>query len=69
MHFKTIFKSFKNKDMLKRILIVLGIVVVYRFLAHVPVPLGDSATFKEAVENLLAKSDFSSFQILFPVVG
>ncbi|MBR0415742.1 preprotein translocase subunit SecY [Candidatus Saccharibacteria bacterium] len=61
MHFKTIFKSFKNKDMLKRILIVLGIVVIYRFLAHVPVPLGDSATFKEAVENLLAKSDFSSF--------
>lgn len=61
MHFKTIFKSFKNKDMLKRILIVLGIVVIYRFLAHVPVPLGDSATFKEAIENLLAKSDFSSF--------
>lgn len=47
--------------MLKRILIVLGIVVVYRFLAHVPVPLGDSATFKEAIDNLLSKSDFSSF--------
>lgn len=31
MHFKTIFKSFKNKDMLKRIGIVLGILVVYRF--------------------------------------
>ena len=61
MHFKTIFKSFKNKDMLKRILIVLGIIIVYRFLAHVPVPIGDSSTFKEAVENLLAKSDFSSF--------
>lgn len=61
MHFKTIFKSFKNKDMLKRILIVLGIIVVYRFLAHVPVPLGDSSTFQEAVTNLLSKSDFSNF--------
>ena len=61
MHFKTIFKSFRNKDMLKRILIVLGIIIVYRFLAHVPVPLGDSATFKEAIENLLSKSDFSNF--------
>ncbi|MBQ3306042.1 preprotein translocase subunit SecY [Candidatus Saccharibacteria bacterium] len=61
MHFKTIFKSFKNKDMLKRILIVLGIIVVYRFMAHIPVPLGDSTTFKEAIENLLAKSDFGSF--------
>jgi len=61
MHFKTIFKSFKNKDMLKRILTVLGIIVVYRFLAHVPVPLGDASTFKEAIENLIEKSDFGSF--------
>lgn len=61
MHFKTIFKSFKNKDMLKRLLIVLGIIVVYRFMAHIPVPLGDSSTFKEAIETLLSKSDFGSF--------
>ena len=61
MHFKTIFKSFLNKDMRKRILIVLGILVAYRILAHVPVPLGDAGTFKEAIENLVSKSDFSSF--------
>ncbi|MBQ3325897.1 preprotein translocase subunit SecY [Candidatus Saccharibacteria bacterium] len=61
MHFKTIFKSFLNKDMRKRILIVLGIIVAYRLLAHVPVPLGDAGTFQDAVENLLSKSDFSSF--------
>ena len=61
MHFKTIFKSFKNKDMLKRIGIILGIIVAYRLLAQIPVPMGDAATFKEAVSNLLDKSDFSSF--------
>ncbi len=61
MHFKTIFKSLKNKDMLKRVFIVLGILVAYRILAHVPVPLGDASTFKEAIENLLQKSDFGSF--------
>ena len=61
MHFKTIFKSFKNKDMLKRIFIILGILVAYRLLAHIPVPMGDASTFKEAVSNLLEKSDFSSF--------
>lgn len=61
MHFKTIFKSLKNKDMLKRILIVLGIIVIYRFIAHIPVPLGDSSTFQEAINNLLDKSDFGSF--------
>ena len=61
MHFKTIFKSLKNKDMLKRVLIILGIIVAYRFLAQIPVPMGDASTFREAVANLLEKSDFSSF--------
>lgn len=61
MHFKTIFKSLKNKDMLKRVLIILGIIVAYRLLARIPVPMGDVTTFKEAVANLLEKSDFSSF--------
>ena len=61
MHFKTIFKSLKNKDMLKRICIVFGIIVAYRLLAHIPVPMGDAKTFKDAVSNLISKSDFSGF--------
>ena len=61
MHFKTIFKSLKNKDMLKRVLIILGILVAYRMLARIPVPMGDASTFKEAVSNLMEKSDFSNF--------
>ena len=61
MHFSTIFRSLKNKDMLKRILIILGIIVAYRLLAQIPVPMGDASTFKEAVSNLLEKSDFSNF--------
>ena len=61
MHFKTIFKSLKNKDMLKRVLIILGIVIIYRFLAHIPVPLGEPTTFQEAVKSLIENSDFGSF--------
>ena len=61
MHFSTIFKSLKNKDMLKRVFVILGIIVAYRLLAQIPVPMGDAATFKEAVTNLLEKSDFSNF--------
>ncbi len=61
MNFKTIFKSLKNKDMLKRVLIVFGLLIVYRFLAHIPVPLGEPATFQEAVTNFIQKSDFGSF--------
>ncbi len=47
--------------MLKRIGIMLGILVVYRFLAHIPVPLGDAKTFRDAMENLISKSDFGNF--------
>lgn len=61
MHFKTIFRSLKNKDMLKRVFIVLGLIVAYRILAHVPIPMGDASTFQEAVANLIAKSDFGGF--------
>lgn len=61
MDFKTIFKSFKNKDMLKRVLIICGLLVVYRFMAHIPVPLGEPATFQEAISNLISSTDFGSF--------
>ena len=61
MHFSNIFKSLKNKDMLRRILIIFGILVAYRLLAEIPVPMGDASTFKEAVSNLMEKSDFSNF--------
>lgn len=61
MNFKTIFKSLTNKDMLKRILIVVGLLIVYRFLAHIPVPMGEPATFQQAVQNFIEKSDFGSF--------
>ena len=61
MHFRTIFKSLKNKDMLKRVLIIFGILVAYRLLAQIPVPMGNASTFKEAISNLLASSDFSNF--------
>ena len=61
MHFKTIFKSLKNKDMLKKVLVIFGIILAYRILAQIPVPMGDASTFKEAVSNLMEKSDFSNF--------
>ena len=61
MNFKTIFKSFKNKDMRKRILAVLGILVAYRILAHIPVPLGDTQTLRQAVDSLVNSTDLGGF--------
>lgn len=64
MEIKTIFKSLKNKDMLKRVLIILGIVVVYRFLAHVPVPIAEPSTFKGIIDSLINSTDFGGFMNL-----
>ncbi len=61
MNWKTIFRSFKNKDMQKRLLIVLGLIVAYRFLAHVPVPLAEPTQLKEVVNSVLGGSNFGGF--------
>ena len=61
MNWKTIFKSLKNKDMQKRVLIVLGILIVYRFLSHIPVPLAEPTKLKEVVDSLIGGTDFGGF--------
>lgn len=61
MNWKTIFKSFKNKDMQKRLLIVLGIIIVYRLLAHIPVPLAEPTQLKEVINSVISATDFGGF--------
>lgn len=61
MNWKTIFKSLKNRDMQKRLGIVLGLIVVYRLLANVPVPLAEPTKLKDIVTNFLSSSDFGGF--------
>lgn len=52
MNWKIIWKSLAKRDMQKRLLAVLGILLVYRLLAHVPVPIGNSQTLRQVLENL-----------------
>ncbi len=61
MNWKTIFKSLKNRKMQKRFAIVLGIVVAYRFLAHIPVPLAEPTALKEVIESVVSSTDFGGF--------
>lgn len=61
MNWKTIGKSLKSGDMRKRLLIVLGLVVVYRFLAHVPVPLADPTELRDVINSVVGGSDFGGF--------
>ncbi len=57
MNWKTIWKSLSNQDMRKRILAVLGMLFVFRILAHVPIPLADGETLKQLLESLFTTAD------------
>ncbi|MDB5162948.1 MAG: preprotein translocase subunit SecY, nonfunctional [Candidatus Saccharibacteria bacterium] len=61
MNWKTIFKSLKNRDMQKRLLIVLALIVVYRLLAHVPVPLAEPTQLREIINSVIGGTDFGGF--------
>jgi len=61
MNWKTIFKSLKNRDMQKRLLIVLALIVVYRLLAHVPVPLAEPTQLREVINSVIGGTDFGGF--------
>lgn len=61
MKWKTILASLKSSDMRKRLLSVLLMVVAYRFIAHVPVPLAEPTQLKKVIETVLTGSDFGGF--------
>lgn len=57
MNWKIIGQSLTHKDMRGRILAVLGILLVFRILAHIPVPLGNPQTLHQVLQNLFNSSN------------
>src|SRR5919106_3476132 len=70
--FESLLNAFRAPDIRRRLLYVLGILIVFRFLAHVPVPgvdqtklatyLGNNALF--GVLDLLSGGGLSSFSVV-----
>lgn len=48
--------SLGHTEMRKRILAVLGMLLVFRILAHIPVPLADPHTLKQVLDNLFTQT-------------
>lgn len=61
MNWRTILFSLKNRDMQKRLLIVIGLIIIYRFIAHVPVPIAQGSELKQVVDSVLSSSNFGGF--------
>jgi preprotein translocase subunit SecY len=70
--FESLLNAFRAPDIRRRILYVLGILVVFRFLAHVPVPGVDAAQLEQffqssalfGVLDLLSGGGLSSFSVV-----
>jgi preprotein translocase subunit SecY len=58
-------KLFANKDLLKKILYVLGILFIFRVIAHVPIPGPDPAAVRDFLENTFKSNSVLSFLDIF----
>lgn len=61
MNWKVIGQSLGHKDMRKRIFAVLAILLVFRVLAHIPVPIGDPQTLRQVLDNIFNSSSSPQF--------
>jgi preprotein translocase subunit SecY len=61
MNWKIIGKSLTHKDMRGRLLAVVGIILVYRILAHIPVPLGNPQTLQQVLHNVFNSANTPQF--------
>lgn len=57
MSWKTIWLSLKNADMRKRVFAVLGMLLIFRILAHIPIPLASGETLKQILESLFTSTN------------
>ncbi|OVE78834.1 preprotein translocase subunit SecY [bacterium G20] len=57
MNWGIILKSLGHSEMRKRILAVLGMLLVFRILAHIPVPLSDPHTLRQVLDNLYTQTN------------
>src|SRR3569833_1945661 len=61
MNWRTTLKAFKTRDMQKRLLILLLLIVSYRLLAHIPIPLAQPTELKQLISSVLQNQQLLGF--------
>jgi preprotein translocase subunit SecY len=70
MNWKVIWRSLGHDDMRKRLFAVLGMIIVFRILAQIPIPLADPTTLKSLLDTLFtATQDTQLFGFLDVLSG
>src|SRR3984957_20832544 len=68
MNWKVIWRSLKHPEMRKRLLAVVGIIIVFRILAQIPVPIANPETLRQVLQNAF-NSNTSQFLGVFNVLS
>ncbi|HSX28719.1 MAG TPA: preprotein translocase subunit SecY [Candidatus Saccharimonadales bacterium] len=61
MNWRTTLKAFKNRDMQRRLLILLLLIVSYRLLAHIPIPLAEPTQLKQLISSVFQNQQLLGF--------
>ncbi|MBP7767251.1 preprotein translocase subunit SecY [Candidatus Saccharibacteria bacterium] len=64
MSWKVVWQSLKHADMRKRLLAVFGMLLVFRVLAHIPIPLSDPETLQQVLKNIFEGTNNSDSSLL-----
>ncbi len=59
MNWRTIGKALTNAEMRKKIFAVLGMILIFRILAHIPIPIASGETLKQILETLFNSAQTS----------
>ncbi|MBW3538386.1 preprotein translocase subunit SecY [Candidatus Parcubacteria bacterium] len=65
MNLTALRQVYRSPDLRKRILVVAGLLILFRFLAHVPVPVPDNTALAAFLRNLFSSSRLLGFADLF----
>ncbi len=69
MNWKLIARSLKNKDMRNKVLAVMSMLLIFRLLAHIPIPLSNPQTLRQLLENLFTSAQTSQFLSFLDVLS
>ena len=69
MNWRIILRSFASAEMRKKIFAVLGMLIVFRFLAHIPIPLAEPAQLKQVLDNIFNQASSSQLTELLRHYG
>ena len=65
MNFTSLRQVYRSRDLRRRVLAVMGLLVIFRFLAYVPVPVPDNAALASFLERLFNSNRLLGFADFF----